>query len=531
MTHDSTPSAPSIVLIQPPATKPCEPPAGIARLAGALRSQGVACRVIDANLEGLYYQLRAATPEADTWSKRAHHHLPSHLALLRNRDAIRQPDRYRRAVSDIGRLLNLIGWVDGIRLDLANYTDPQLNPMRAADLRRAAEMPKRNLYCDYFEHFLLPRLFECAPQCVGISITYLSQALCALALIGLIKSTRPKTHIIIGGGLVTSWLSRPGSAPDLNGWVDQMVSGPGENALLSAVGRATRVRHAPPDYDDLSSTAYLSPGLILPYSASDGCWWRRCRFCPEQSEHRPYRPVPTRLAVAQLRALTARHRPALIHLLDNAVSPALLKALASDPPGAPWYGFVRIAPPLDDPAFCRDLAAAGCVMLKIGLESGDQHVLDALDKGVRLAMAERVLHNLHRAGIVTYVYLLFGTPAEDEAAARRTLDFAVRHHDAIGFLNLAIFNLPTGSPEVNGLTLTDFYDGELAFYRDFKHPRGWERAAVRRFLDREFKRHPAIQPILRRDPPAFTSNHAAFLGARGNCTRLAHKKWPVEPLL
>ncbi len=507
------------MLIQPPATKPCEPPAGIARLAGALRARGVTCSVIDANLEGLHHLLGSVVPGADTWSRRAHRHLDSHLALLRDRAAGGQPDRCRRAVSDIGRLLHLAGQTGGIKLDLANYADPQLNPMRGADLRRAAEEPSRNPFSGYFEQVLLPRLQACDPQWVGVSITYLSQALCALALIGLIKSALPATPIIIGGGLVTSWLSRPGTVPDLSRWVDRMVAGPGEAALLAASGIDTPVRHALPDYSGLFTGAYLSPGPILPYSASDGCWWRRCRFCPEQSERRPYRPVPASLAVAQLQELTARHRPALIHLLDNALSPALLNALAADPPGAPWYGFARIAPPLDDPEVCRALAAAGCVMLKLGLESGDQRVLDALDKGISLTMAERVLRNLRHAGIATYIYLLFGTPAEDEAAARRTLDFAVRHHDAIGFLNLAIFNLPTGSPEAAELALADFYDGELALYRDFKHPSGWSRAAVRQFLDKTFKRHPAIQPILRRDPPVFTSNHAAFFtrGMMGFC--------------
>jgi hypothetical protein len=33
---------------------------------------------------------------------------------------------------------------------------------------------------------------------------------------------------------------------------------------------------------------------------------------------------------------------------------------------------------------------------------------------------------------------------------------------------------------------------------------------IRQFLDKEFRRHPAIAPILRRDPPVFTSNHAPF---------------------
>lgn len=500
----------TLVLIHPPVAKPCEPPAGITRLAGALRSRGVGCTLIDANLEGILHLLQTADRGSDTWSRRARQNLTQHLALLRNEAAAGNVDRYRRAVADIGRLLQRAGENDNIRLEPANYTDRQLNPLRSTDLQLAAAAPRRNPFYNYFQHKLLPRLHAIAPDWVGLSITYLSQALCALALIGAIKKALPTTRVIIGGGLVTSWLSRPGTAPDLGCWVDRLVAGPGEDELLTILGRPGGEHHALPDYNDLRSMAYLSPGPILPYSASEGCWWRRCRFCPEQSERHPYRPVPTSLAVAQLQTLTSHYRPALIHLLDNALSPALLRALAADPPGAAWYGFARIGPPLDDPAFCRALAAAGCVLLKLGLESGDQSVLDALDKGISLDMAEQVLHNLQAAAIATYVYLLFGTPAEDEAAARRTLDFAVRHHADIGFLNLAIFNLPNGSPEAADLELTDFYDGELALYRNFRHPKGWNRANVRRFLDKEFKRHPAIQPILRRDPPVFTSNHAAF---------------------
>ena len=60
---------------------------------------------------------------------------------------------------------------------------------------------------------------------------------------------------------------------------------------------------------------------------------------------------------------------------------------------------------------------------------------------------------------------------------------------------------------------TGFSDGDLSLYRDFVHPRGWDRRAVRTFLDREFRRQPEIGAILRRDPPLFTSNHAALFTA------------------
>jgi len=201
-------------------------------------------------------------------------------------------------------------------------------------------------------------------------------------------------------------------------------------------------------------------------------------------------------------------KPALIHFTDNAVSPAVLKCLAENPPGAPWYGFARVTEHLTDPAFCMALKRSGCVMLKLGVESGDQSVLDSMHKGNDVAITSRTLKSLSQAGIAVYVYLLFGTPQESEKEARATLDFVVEHSDYINFLNLAIFNLPLLSPDSKGLQRSSFYEGDLSLYTDFVHPKGWNRTKVRRFLDSEFKKHPAIKPILQRQPPLFTSNHA-----------------------
>ncbi len=201
----------------------------------------------------------------------------------------------------------------------------------------------------------------------------------------------------------------------------------------------------------------------------------------------------------------------MIHFLDNALAPRLLAHLITHPPGAPWYGFVRLTPQLADPEFVRGLKAAGCVMLKLGIESGSQRVLDALDKGIDLALASRALTVLKAAGIATYVYLLFGTPPETPADARLTLEFTLAHAPFIDFLNLALFNLPAHCKEAQTLENRAFYPGDLSLYRDFVHPQGWHREQVRRFLSREFKSAPAIRAILQRDPPYFSSNHAPFL--------------------
>jgi radical SAM superfamily enzyme YgiQ (UPF0313 family) len=268
--------------------------------------------------------------------------------------------------------------------------------------------------------------------------------------------------------------------------------------------------HYRPSYDSFPLKDYFAPGPILPYSASSGCYWNRCSFCPERAEGNPYLAIPVEKVISDLLRLADRHQPVLIHLLDNAISPSLMKAISEHPLGVPWYGFARITRHLTDPDFCFALKQSGCVMLKLGLESGDQAVLDDLQKGIDLEEASSALKNLKNAGIATYVYLLFGTPPEGLTEARRTLAFVVKHHDCIGFLNLAIFNMPIYGAEAQQMETKQFYEGDLSLYTSFNHPKGWSRHLIRQFLDKEFKRHPAIASIVRRDPPVFTSNHAPF---------------------
>jgi hypothetical protein len=329
-------------------------------------------------------------------------------------------------------------------------------------------------------------------------------------MIGFLKRKAPGVRIVLGGGLTTSWIRNSSWSNPFKSLVDEMVAGPGERPLLSMLGIDSPDRHCLPDATVLSGNGYLAPGRILPYSASSGCYWMRCSFCPEKAEGNPYNPVSPKDMISDICALRIKTEPVLIHLLDNAVSPLHLKAIAQNPFGVPWYGFVRVSPHLADPDFCTALRRSGCVMLQLGIESGDQDVLDDMEKGFDPEMASSVLKNLGKAGIAAYVYLLFGTPTETLEKARKTLDFTARHSEQIRFLNLAVFNLPAFGPDAKILETGAFYEGDLSLYRSFVHPLGWDRNLVREFLDREFRRHPAIAPIVRRTPPVFTSNHAPF---------------------
>jgi radical SAM superfamily enzyme YgiQ (UPF0313 family) len=507
-----------MLLIFPPVAKACEPPAGIAKLAGALSAHGLPCTILDANLEGLLSLAQLPQTPSDTWTRRAVRNLSAHIAALRAPQTYRSFDRYSRAVRDVNRVLESSAGAYGAISGLADYHHGQLSPVRSADLIAAAERPEGNPFHPYFSKRL--REFPDEPL-VGFSLNYLSQALCTFAMIGCAKKEFPGAKIVLGGSLVTSWMKRPGWKNPFAGLVDHLVAGPGEEALLELLGaKDVKPAHDMPDYSALPLQDYLAPGLILPYSGSSGCFWHRCSFCPEGAEDNPYVPVPAARAMADLDALIAKTKPVLIHLLDNAISPALMRALAEKPPGVPWYGFARIDGELAGLDYCLALKRSGCVMLKLGLESGDQTVLDRMHKGIDLATASRVLENLRDAGIAAYIYLLFGTPPETAAAAQKTLEFVVRHRDAISFLNLAVFNMPVCGDEAGEYETEPFYEGDLSLYTGFRHPRGWDRKQVRKFLDTEFKRHPAVSAIVRKDPPVFTSNHAPFFAPGGKTAGL-----------
>jgi hypothetical protein len=504
--------SPKIILVHPPIAKCSEPPAGIAKLSACLTANGVYHNVIDANLEGIIFLLTQGSntnTETDRWTMRVCKNMEANLAALKDTATYQHPSRYQRAVMDINRLLNVSGKSSDVNLSLADYQDKRLSPVKSADLIAAAENPQINPFYPYFQHRLINAL-EDNPDFIGFSLNYLSQALCTFAMIGFIKKIQPRQKIILGGSLVTSWTKLGAHNDIFKGLIDHVVAGAGEQKLLEILDIKEGLTSSPPDYNTFPLNQYLSPGLILPYSGSRGCYWHKCAFCPERAEGNAYLPLEVSQVTNELQTLTRQMNPKLIHILDSSISPPFLKALAQRPPGAPWYGFARITEHLADFDFCLSLKRGGCTMLKLGIESGDQNVLDQLNKGIDLPIISAVLKTMKRAGIATYCYFLFGTPPETRESAAKTLDFVCQHHDCIDFLNLAIFNLPSRSIEAQSLATRDFYEGDLSLYKNFQHPLGWQRPAVRSFLEKTFKKHKAVAPILRRTPECFTSNHASF---------------------
>jgi len=513
-------SSPSILLINPPVAKPSEPPASIARLGGALRDAGIDCSLLDLNLACLLDQFEQECAPSDTWSRRAWKSRHANLDAIRSPVTYQSHDRYHRVAQDLNRVLWLSGRQAGVDITLENFSSPLHSPLSSEDLLTSAEQFRLNPFFPSFRTHLERALSEQAPHCIGLSLSYLSQALTGFALLGYLRAQWPEIRIVAGGGLITSWMNSPNwDSRMFSGLIDHCVKGPGEAELLHILGSAADTRMGSYDYSDLPYDDYLAPGRILPYAASHGCYWKRCKFCPDYAEDSCYLTRSADNTLAELNALIDTYNPSLVHLLDNAVSPALLGKFAEGGFTLPWYGFARFEKILEDLDFCRALKRSGCMMLKLGLESGSQRVLDQLDKGVNLERASRILNNLHRCRIGTYVYLLFGTPAETEEDAKMTQEFVRNHHETITFFNLAIFNMPVCGEEAEQVE-DRFSDGDLSLYCDFHHPTGWDRRRVRTFLQKEFRKDPLIRPIDLRNPGVFGSNHAPFFCPRKNPAKI-----------
>lgn len=526
-----------ILLVQPPALIPSEPPLSLAILCSSLRTAGITTEVLDANLGAYLYLLdkKRLSALAGDRPKRSIHralkHCQQSLDLVRSTEEGTSFSQYSTAVHYLNLLLSL--WSKDNRderLTLGNYQYKSYSVFNPDDLNIFSSGQVRTLFYSYFEAELLSEIVKYNPQQVAISINYLHQVFPAFELAGLLRRYSPELQLIAGGGLLTSWQEplrqNNMSLPPF----DHLVFGPGEASLIAlATERAQTSQYLAdasslnfiPDFSFAEHNRYFSPQPVLPVSASRGCYWRKCLFCPEATAPvHPYESFQPTEFPDLLLQLSEQYSVTHFHLTDNAIPVNMLKCMAeryADLHHLSWFGFVRFESVLENPDFVQQLAAAGCRMLQLGLESGSQTVLDSLGKGLRLESAVKILNNLDAAGIASYVYIMLGTPGETEADAEMTLNFLEQHAEKIGFLNISIMNLPRGSellenPELYGIDSYQLRDKKdpLGLYHEFHSTTGWDRATARKFLNQRLLGSPIVREIVNRNPPLFSSNHAFF---------------------
>jgi radical SAM superfamily enzyme YgiQ (UPF0313 family) len=147
-----------------------------------------------------------------------------------------------------------------------------------------------------------------------------------------------------------------------------------------------------------------------------GCYWRRCAFCDTSLDYiRRYEPLDADRAVSRIKAIMAQTGQSGFHFVDEAMPPALLRALAErlieGGLQITWWGNIRF-----DAAFTPELAGllarSGCVAVSGGLEAATDRLLQMLDKGYTLDQAARVTRAFAQVGVMVHAYLMYGCPSE-----------------------------------------------------------------------------------------------------------------------
>jgi len=91
-------------------------------------------------------------------------------------------------------------------------------------------------------------------------------------------------------------------------------------------------------------------------------------------------------------------------------------------PGISWACNSR-ADTIDE-ELLKALKGAGCWLIAYGVESGDQEILDRMNKKMNLEDARRAIRLTHKSGIKSSIYFLFGLPWDTEEVFQTDLKFA-----------------------------------------------------------------------------------------------------------
>ncbi len=334
-------------------------------------------------------------------------------------------------------------------------------------------------------------LSKCQPNIVGItSTTRLYKS--ALQIARISKEVCPDCLTILGGSHVTFWDENAlQECPQL----DIIVRKEGENTLLELVQRL----EAEKSVHDVLGTTVRNDGKIvknpdrpyienldaLPFPArhlwpleslrkiedifylttSRGCiYW--CEFCAAvRMFGRRYRMRSIKNVVDELEYLHKTYDATQFTFCDDAftVDQARTEELCNEIKkrdlNIKWNCGTRVD--MVTKELLLKMKEAGCVSVWFGIESGSQHVLDEMQKGISTDQTVRAVGWVRELGIKPAPNVLLGFPGETKESALETIKFTQKiSPDDVAFYNIAT-PLP-GTPlydrvKENGwLKITDF---------------------------------------------------------------------------
>ncbi len=394
------------------------------------------------------------------------------LAVMRNKDDVYSPVEYGMALRNIYAALTIVSLsYHPTSLGLDKFTTSYFW-QSSRQVMEATRDEEVNPFIAIFRDEMVPRILRESPDIVGISIAAIDQIIPSFTLARLLKEVRPDIHIVVGGSVPTRLKDTFHTLTRLFEVIDSCILYEGEFPLLrlvedlsagntlekvpsliykhgnkiqtTPVGMQLPVDSIPfPNYDDLPFELYLCPKLILPMLSTRGCYWDVCTFCDHtfgyQSRTRDRSP---KLIVDEMESIVNKYNIRHFAFADECTSPKMGRRMSEEilrrGLEVYWNTDIRSEKTYDE-ELTRLMAKAGCRMVFTGIESGNQRILDLMDKGTKPEQTERVLRNFTNAGVWTHGFFIFNFPTETFEEAMDTIRFIDRNQDILHSFGSATF--------------------------------------------------------------------------------------------
>jgi radical SAM superfamily enzyme YgiQ (UPF0313 family) len=187
-----------------------------------------------------------------------------------------------------------------------------------------------------------------------------------------------------------------------------------------------------PAYDLLSSlkdyyinTRHGSPFTIM--YTSKGCPYN-CIYCTVAGTK--WKPRSAESVLNEIRYLKENHSIKTISFFDETFTidrgrvVEICDGLINGDLNVTWYCNTRAN--LVDWDLLKLMRKAGCKGMSFGIESGNQTILDNVNKGTTVEQAERAIKMAKDAGIKVYTSFMFGLPGETWKTVNETISFIKR---------------------------------------------------------------------------------------------------------
>jgi anaerobic magnesium-protoporphyrin IX monomethyl ester cyclase len=150
-----------------------------------------------------------------------------------------------------------------------------------------------------------------------------------------------------------------------------------------------------------------------------------CAWCSKPTFGRTYRQQSVERVLAELRALKERYQVDYVRFCDDVFGiqrawlEELLDRMVEEHLDLRFECLARVD--LLKPDLLGQMRRAGLARVYVGVESGSQRMLDAMNRGTKLAQVERAAEALRKEGIRQYWFLMLGYPGETVDDIAQTL--------------------------------------------------------------------------------------------------------------